>query len=397
MEVDSHNFPEPDRSRQPMNIAVVLDRSGSMDEERKMDNAKQAITMLVDQLSSDDYLSLIIYDDRVETIYPSQHVRDRSVLRRLIEDIYPRGATNLGGGLQEGYRQLDRNYRQEYVNRVILLSDGLANRGITDPAQLCRMAEDHRNEGVSLSTIGVGLDYNENLMLGLANHGGGNYSFVESPAQLASVLRHEFQGLCAIVARNARIVVDPGDGVVIDDVIGCERRNDGGSAIFPIGDLTSRDHREYTVALRVAPGSGTRQIATGKLLFDRVPGMPRCNATGFTVTLRYSDDAAELGRGKDWATQGKVDIALSSKKVEQAMQMIDQGNSAEARRRLDEAVTTLESSPAATNSEASAGIIGSRISVLRGYAHQLRSDSTDTRKLKKSMQYDTYKSGREKP
>jgi len=185
--------PEAARSaRRPMNLSVVLDRSGSMSEEGKMHHAKAALCALIDRLEERDLFSLVIYDDEIEVLRHACRVADREHLKRIIREIEPRGWTNLGGGLQTGLELASQNARPEYVNRVVLLSDGLANRGVTDPEELWRMAACYRARGVSVSSMGVGLSFNENLMLGLAEQGGGNYYFIESSRSLASVMGREF-------------------------------------------------------------------------------------------------------------------------------------------------------------------------------------------------------------
>jgi len=195
--------------RRPMNLAVVLDRSGSMGTEQKMEYARAAVRSLVDQLRSDDVLSIVIYDDVVEVLRSACRVGNKEEVRRLIDEVAPRGWTNLGGGMIEGFRQVQKNSSRGFVNRVILVSDGLANRGITDPVELAGIARRYRNASVSLTAIGVGLDYNENLMVSLAESGGGNYYFVEHPRHLASMFRREFDGLQCLVAQNASIELKP--------------------------------------------------------------------------------------------------------------------------------------------------------------------------------------------
>ena len=267
MQLDARDFPLPERAYRPMNISVVLDRSGSMGDERKIVYAKQAIANLVDHLAATDYLSIVIYDDRIETLLPTQQVRDRYRIKRLLEEVFPCGSTNLGGGMQEGFRQIERNFKTEYINRVILLSDGLANQGITDPRDLNRIVNEYRSRGISLSAMGVGLDYNENLMLGLAEHGGGNYYFIESPSQLASIFEKELNGLNYVVVQNARIELMLGDGVTVNDVIGCQHGRDGDRWTIPVGDISANDHREFTVELSIPEGSGKklwRQKGTGR-------------------------------------------------------------------------------------------------------------------------------------
>ncbi|HYQ86371.1 MAG TPA: VWA domain-containing protein [Bacteroidota bacterium] len=380
-------------TRRRMNLAVVLDRSGSMADDRKLDYAKRAILSLVDHLSPNDYLSIIVYDDQIETVFPMQPVRDRNQIKRLLKEIYPRGATNLGGGMMEGFREIDRDFRRDCVNRVILLSDGLANRGITDLRELDDIARGYRNKSISLSTIGVGLDYNENLMLGLADYGGGNYYYVESPHQLASIFEHELSGMSSLLAQNARIEVTPGRGVTVSDAIGCLRNQEGDKWIISIGDLYAHDKRDFTLELQIPEGAGTMVAASGVLKYESERSAVR-DCPGFSVDIHYTDDAAELLKSKDWDTQAKVDIGLSSRKVERAMESLDAGNREDAARQLNEATAGLASSPAVTKSVNAAALIQSQIKQLQSYSDSVKDKSTDVRRVKKSVQYENYKSRR---
>ncbi|HTK82591.1 MAG TPA: VWA domain-containing protein [Bacteroidota bacterium] len=391
MQLDARNFPTPEQCARPMNLAVVLDRSGSMADEHKIVYAKQSIDALIDRLTSNDYLSITIYDDRVETLLPTQRVTDRGRIKRLVDGIYPRGSTNLGGGMQEGFRQIERNFKEEYVNRVILLSDGLANQGITDPRKLSSIASEYRNRGISLSTIGVGLDYNENLMLGLAEGGGGNYYFVESPSQLASIFEKELNGLAYIVVQNARIELALGRGVSVNDVIGCEHRREGNRWIIPVGDISATEHREFTVELNIPEGSGTLNAVSGTLRYD---GKNSIRSRGFSAGIRYSDITAELEKSKDLDTQGKVDIAVSTRQVEKAMEAIDEGRGEDAQKQVGEALLMLESS-VSMNSAVAAPAVQSQILQLKEYSDTLK-DGSNMARAKKSIQYKNYRTQKKK-
>ncbi len=384
---------KPDR--RPMNLAVVLDRSGSMAEAGKIDYAKQALLKLIDQLGNEDIFSLVVYDNVVEVLSPSRRVESKAALRRLVEDIYPRGATNLGGGMVEGFRQAERNLGKEYVNRVILLSDGLANQGITDPDELDRIVRKYRTKSVSLTTMGVGLEYNENLMVGLSEAGGGNYYFIESPHSLAGIMSKELNTLSCVVAQNASIELTLGRNVKVTDVIGCEHRAEGSTYVIVVGDLYANDRREFTVALQIPEGTGTFTVATGSLRYEsertRRESTPR-----FTAHVRYTRDVAEVDRNKDWNTQAKADIAVSTRTVEKAMKALDEGRQEEAEQALSEAKEILSASPAAAMSGAGATAITEQTSKLEGYSNILKDKSNDARMTKKSIQYDNYRTQKKK-
>ncbi len=388
MTLDTRGVQLPERVYRPMNVAVVLDRSGSMADEHKMDFAKKAVLSLIDRLSAEDRLSIVIYDNVIETLLPMQPVRDKSRLKCLLGEIYPRGTTNLGGGLTEGLRQLESHPDGNRINRLVLLSDGLANEGITDPERLERIAAQHRRTGVSISTIGVGLDYNEDLMLGLAEHGGGNYYFVERPGQLASIFDRELSGLSMVIAQDARIELTLGNGINLTDVIGTPWKREGQTVIVPVGDLSAGDLREYTAELSIPEGSGDRHVASGVFRTggedSETPGPPQ-----FSVDIRYTDNHADLINGRNWDAQARADLALSTRSVDRAMTLLDTGSRDEAGRELARAATALQSSESIANSPACAPQLRQQIQRLQKYSGDV-TGGEELRKLKKSIQYDNY-------
>jgi len=381
--------------RRPVNLAVVLDRSGSMSDESKMNYAKAALYALIDQLKRDDIFSLVIYDDVVETLRPAARVGgDKERIRSLVNDIYPRGWTNLGGGMQEGFRQVEEYVGKEYVNRVILLSDGLANQGITDPHRLQALARRQRDHSISLSTIGVGLDYNENLMVGLSENGGGNYYFLESSRNLASVLRKEFDRLSNVMAQNVIIELDLGRGVALHDAIGYEHQSNNGRVQIPVGDLYGEDTREVILELDVPPGSGSLTVARGKLVGAGSTG--NGDLGSFDSGIKYEANAAVVERQRDLGEQARADVAVSTRNVLKAMESLDKGDKEEATNMLHRASDALLASPAAAASGTAGVQVQEQVQRLRGYVDTLKSDTKDSRKAKKSIQYDNYQQQKQK-
>jgi Ca-activated chloride channel family protein len=383
------------KKQRPMNICVVLDRSGSMADDKKIDYAKKALKSLVDRLTSEDFLSIVIYDDVIETLLPMQKVTNKRKIKSLVDEVYPRNSTNLGGGMQEGFKQIERNLKREYINRVILMSDGLANVGVTDPHELNRIAHRYRNKSISLTTMGVGLDYNENLMLGLAEAGGGNYYFIESPKQLAFIFDKELHGLSMVVAQNASIELNLGSGVRLKDVIGCEWNTSGNTWIIPLGDLYANEHRDLTIELTLPEGAGSKEIASAVLKYDKDVASD-VRYPSFSIGIRYTDDVVELEKGKNWETQAKVDVAVSTRKVEQAMKALDEGRPDVAAEQLNDAKSMLQMSPALMNSGAGAATMQEQIRELEQYSKDVQDSSGDARKVKKSIQYKNYQTQKKK-
>ncbi|MGA2870147.1 MAG: VWA domain-containing protein, partial [Verrucomicrobiota bacterium] len=163
--------------RTPLNLAVVIDRSGSMTG-TKLEQTKQAAMQLVDRLAPNDIFSLVIFSDEAQVLVPAQKVEDKDALKEKIESIEADGSTALYAGVQMGADQLDEFLSSKRINRVILLSDGLANVGPRTPRELRRFGRQLAERGISVTTIGVGDDYNEDLMAGLAEASDANYYYV---------------------------------------------------------------------------------------------------------------------------------------------------------------------------------------------------------------------------
>jgi Ca-activated chloride channel family protein len=380
--------------RRPVNLSIVLDRSGSMGERGKMDNAKKALYSLIDQLDEHDILSIVIYDDIIDVLRPAGPVGNKERIKNLVREIEPRNSTNLGGGMCEGFHQVQMNVDREYVNRVVLLSDGLANTGITDPYQLGRIARQYRQSGISLTTMGVGLDYNENLMVALSENGGGNYYFIESAHQLASIMRKEFNLLSSVCVRNAVIELSLGRGVHLKDVIGYDWNSDNGKCRVAIGDLYSGEQRDLTVELAVPKGTGSVTLAEGLLRLDSENGSVKDGAK-FATRVQYSEDEKTVERSRDLQVQAKADVAVSTRAVTQATKAMDEGKPAEASQILESASKTLQNSPAAAVSGAGGALMQEQKGRLEDYKDILEKEG-DARKAKKEIQYRNYQQQKSK-
>lgn len=235
-----------------VNMVIVLDRSGSMSGD-KIEYARQAIINLLDKLTDKDRLALVTYSDNVQINSSLVNVTDtsREYLKRLVRTIYADGSTNLGGGLQEGINLLINNRPSENLSKLILISDGLANRGITDPIMLGNMASIAVEKNFSISTVGVGLDYNEMLMTLIADKGTGNYYYLDHPNSFAEVFQNEFQSTRSAVATSIEIRVPLTDGVTLVNAAGYPIQIQNNTAVFYPGDLLSGQTRNLFLTLQI--------------------------------------------------------------------------------------------------------------------------------------------------
>ncbi|QQR81703.1 MAG: VWA domain-containing protein [Deltaproteobacteria bacterium] len=244
----------PERSgrseRKPTDFVIVLDRSGSMADEKKMDYAHRAIDSLINQLQPTDRLGLVAFDSVIETPIHMSYASsgNKSRFHQIVNGIEPRGGTNLGGGLIQGITQIHESGNGR-AQRMILISDGLANEGITDESELRRIAGDatqsFSKSALSISTVGVGIDFNEHLMASVADHGHGNYYYLEKLAMLDKVLSDEFTRASQIAASDVRVNLELSDGFTLTDASGYPYHQEGRRIIVEPGHLYSGQKKSF--------------------------------------------------------------------------------------------------------------------------------------------------------
>jgi Ca-activated chloride channel family protein len=192
--------PPPDTGdRHPLNLSLVLDRSGSM-QGAKLEYIQQAAQFLVQRLGATDRLSIVSYNDYVAVEVPAQPVIEKDRINEVIGKLFASGMTNLSGGWLQGCQSVAENAAEGQVNRAAAL-DGLANRGVTDLRQLEAMARQKRAEGITTTTMGVGLDFNEDLLTRMAKEGGGAFYFIDNPDQAPAIFER-VKGLLNVSAES---------------------------------------------------------------------------------------------------------------------------------------------------------------------------------------------------
>ncbi|MEG4408483.1 macro domain-containing protein [Microcoleus sp. MON2_D5] len=210
--------PEKTIERPQLNLGLVIDRSGSM-AGQKIEYARQAASYAIEQLLPSDRVSITIYDDQIETLVPSTLATHKSHLLQEIKKISARNSTALHAGWEQGGIQVSQHLNPEHLNRVILLSDGLANIGETNSDVIASDVKGLTKRGVSTTTMGIGQDYNEDLLEAMARSGDGNYYYIQSPEQLPSIFQQELLGLMATVGTNVTLGIEPQAGVELVEVL----------------------------------------------------------------------------------------------------------------------------------------------------------------------------------
>jgi Ca-activated chloride channel family protein len=348
IQVVAPDAPEVLIDRPRLNLALVIDRSGSMSEARKLDFVKTAAHQLVDMMGPDDILSIVAYDHHVQIPWPSRLVgRDRAELHRIIAGLYPGGATFLSGGLEEGYRQAKCGKRRGTLNRVLLLSDGLANRGVTSRGDLRERAAVMSEKGISVSTFGVGNHFDEELMTMVAAGGGGNYRYLGDPERIVAALTSEFHTASRTAASEVEIIIRLRRDCRFGSVVGRDWRRDGDSYIIRLGDLSAGERRTVFANLNVAgERPGLREVGEVALRYRDPVTSKVVTASAQAVSLDLVRDERIYREGFDRSVQEKKAVAESSVLVQEAARLADQGKKEEAKEMLGNAVKGLAAAPA---------------------------------------------------
>lgn len=286
--------PSRPENRPLVNLALALDRSGSMSGE-KLAHAKEAALAALSRLSEEDVFSLVAYDTTVETLVPARRVGDGRAIERAIRSIDARGNTALFGGVSQAASEVRKNLEdRRYTPRILLISDGLANVGPSAPEDLARLGVALMKEGISVTTIGLGLGYNEDLMTRLAQCSDGNTYFVESSADLPRIFAAELGDALNVVARRVVLRITFPDGVSPKGLVGREGVVKGQSVELTLNQLYGGQEKFALVEVAVAPTArgSTKKIAEARVAYeDAISQKPATAAATKTVAFTTDTDA----------------------------------------------------------------------------------------------------------
>jgi Ca-activated chloride channel homolog len=329
-----------------INAAIVIDRSGSMQGDR-IAAAKEGARVALERLSSEDAIALVAYNHNVDVLSPAAPLRGaRDHLTRAIDRLTADGTTALYDGVKEGGRQVEELVSDDNVNRVILLSDGLANVGPSSPYELAELGRKLASKGISVSTIGLGLDYNEDLMQRLAAASDGNHVFVERPSDLAEIFDREFGDALSVSARDITITIECKLGFKPIRILGRDGTIDGDRITLKLNQLQSENERYVVVALQAPKGrsEGAAEIADVRVDYvdlDKDASPAHAEAR---PAVRFSKNAKEVEDGLNKAVMSQVAAQIATEKSEEAVELRDKGDIKGARQALEDNATYIKRS-----------------------------------------------------
>ena len=316
---------ESNRERTPVNVAIVLDRSGSMDGE-KIARAREAARMAVALLDARDIVSIVTYSDTVSVLVPSTRASDHTYIQERIDSIHADGSTALFAGVSKGAEELRKFFDDNRVNRVILLSDGLANVGPDSPASLGDLGASLRKSGISVTTIGLGLGYNEDLMVRLAEKSDGNHAFVENSRDLARIFEYEFDDILSVVAQDVEIEIRCADGVKPMRLLGRESEIYGQTVVTTINQLYSSQEKYIILEVQIGPRSEGEQISLADVLleYNNMLTQRRDRLDG-GVGVRFTGSSDQVERNIDRPATVSAVMQIATERSEEAVTLRDQG------------------------------------------------------------------------
>jgi len=295
------------KGRPDLNLSLVLDRSGSMGGE-KMVRAREAAMFCVDQMLPTDRLSVVTFDEHIDVLFPSEPVTNKQSMKDLIARVTARGSTALHeawvrGGLTVSERMLDQG-----INRVVLITDGLANVGITNTDEIVTQAMGLYQRGVSTSTIGIGAVFNEDLLMPMAQSGGGNAWHVVEADDMQRIFQVELEGLIAQFAHTVSLSLIPADGVRIVDMLNDFELTETGRYRLP--NLQAGSPLDIVVQLRV----GSEEVGTQMRLLDL--------RLGFTPQDAKNAEVLKQAHTVEFATRAEVERSEMHEEVIKAVQFL---------------------------------------------------------------------------
>jgi Ca-activated chloride channel homolog len=323
-----------EKARTPVNLAIVLDRSGSMQGE-KIAQAREAACMAVRSLAPTDIVSVVTFEQGVDILVPATKASDQNAICQKIQGIVTGGGTGLFAGVSKGAEEMRKFLSKESINRVILLSDGIANIGPSSPGELAELGSSLIKEGISVTTIGLGNGYNEDLMTRLAEKSDGRHAFVESPKQLVQIFQDEIGSVNAVVAQKVRIDIYCDPGVRPVRVLGREATIAGQKVTLELNQIYAKEEKYLLLEVEVpeATHGMQRDLARVEVSYDNLASHQRDQLTS-TVGVRFSTDAQEVEKSVNKEVLVAAVTQLATINNEKAIELRDQGKIQEARQLL---------------------------------------------------------------
>ena len=255
--------------RTPLNLALILDRSGSMKGD-KLTFAKRAVVSVLNLLHDDDVVHLIVYDTNVSIIFENARASTRQHLYRVVDEIQTAGSTNLSGGIEVGAGLLDKYVHEGFARRMFLFSDGQANVGLKTRAELTNLVAGFNNKGIITDSFGIGADFDGEIMKGIADAGGSRFFFLESAQVIEPFVTKALVSVFDVCGSQARLIIRGQNGGIVTKIWGHDNIVNGAS----LGDLHANNMRSILCEFTASGTANTEvEVLTYELRYLRPNGL----------------------------------------------------------------------------------------------------------------------------
>lgn len=342
-------FSTRERERAPVAVAFVIDVSGSM-QGKKMENAKAAVLEALDRMDKDDYAALIAYSDTAKVLVPLGPVGKGRDIRRAVLSLVPDGRTALFGGVSLGAAELRKAGDKIAVNRLILLSDGIANVGPSSPMDLERLGRGLSKEGFTVSTLGYGSDYNEDLMTRLSQSSEGNTYFVEAYNDLPEIFQRELGSAFSVYARDLQVRLRFPNNVKPISVLGREARIQEDEVVLRLPQINAEQEKYVFVEVEVlsAGPNEERILANAEVRYQPIDSKSELTERS-SVKARFSLDESVVYSSSNTDVISQNMMLSNTFAADEAVGLADSGKHTQAAERLRKAAEDLEKVGVETN------------------------------------------------
>ncbi|TVS08046.1 MAG: VWA domain-containing protein [Planctomycetaceae bacterium] len=332
VEVQGAELPEADRP--PVNLSLIIDKSGSMRGDR-IEHARQGAIEAVRRLGNQDIFSVVVFDREVKTLIPAQRLTNLGLVEETISGIQAGGTTNIHGGMQAGLTELKKNLDKKYLNRAVLLSDGLANVGPTQPEAFDKLGREFSRSGVIVSTVGLGRDYNERLLTSLAQASEGNNYFVDNPKTLPKIFEDEIGALVSTVATGVTITIELPARVTLRNVLGRAYRQAGNRIEIDFHDLGGGASKYSLLELTIPRGDEGQVLdaLVARARYRRVADN-RDGETSARTQVRYTNRPEEADAAVNVAVQNAWVELHQAAVQDEVLDLVERGERQQAQERL---------------------------------------------------------------
>jgi Ca-activated chloride channel family protein len=336
---------ERPKTRVPVDLALVVDTSGSM-AGAKMDNARAAAKQIIDSLADGDIVSIDAFDNDARPIAEPTVLSPstRAMVLQKIAMLRPSGSTNMFDGLSLAEMHASRAPTTHGVRRVVVISDGIANVGPSSPDALGALAERGLRFRTQVTSLGVGTDYDERTLNALAQRTSGRLYHLSEPKEMAAMLKREVDLLTSTVASDAFVELVAAPGVTFTSTEGArgEWISAGTSMKIPLGTIFAGQHREVLIRARVTAGTNATSLASVRLHFKDPDDGDLERVQEVVARVRFTNDEKEVFTAQSPRTRSIMAIMDAAKVEMQAAQAVSSGQVAAADADLARAQAALE-------------------------------------------------------